>query len=90
MVSPFLFPLFYITFTAYTLPRIMRRTGKYYRLNIVAALVVVADNILLSFWNDRTSSFEYYFDLVPLGGGYAAFLTTSLIVSPMFPHIHDG
>jgi hypothetical protein len=58
----------------------MRRTGKYRRLTLVSVATMIVGNILLATWGDHTSSFEYYVDVIPLGAGYAAFLTTSLIV----------
>lgn len=57
----------------------IRRTGKYYRLTLFSASAVVIGSLLLIGWNENTSAFEYYADIVPMSTGYTSFLTTSLI-----------
>lgn len=59
----------------------MRKTGKLYGLTLVSALLTVAAAILVVFWNDNSSSFHLWFDIVPQGLGMASVITTTLIVS---------
>ncbi|KAF8803697.1 vacuolar amino acid permease [Phlegmacium glaucopus] len=57
----------------------MRRTGKLYVLTLVSSSMALSTSVLASFWNDNTSSFHLWIDLIPHGFGVASFITTTLI-----------
>lgn len=60
----------------------MRHTGKYYRLTVVNSIVLVIANVLVATWDQkRTSPLRFWIDLIPNGFSYGAILTTTLIVS---------
>ena len=51
-------------------------------LTVVAALLMLCANLLISFWDEKhTSTFDLWFDIVPMGLGTSAIVTTTLIVS---------
>ncbi|KZT12978.1 vacuolar amino acid permease [Laetiporus sulphureus 93-53] len=58
---------------------VMRRTGKLYNLTIISGLLTVVATTLVVFWNDKTSAFHLWFDIVPQGLGMASVITTTLI-----------
>lgn len=58
----------------------MRRTGKLYKLTLVSAGLSVFANILVATWNENTSLFNLWFDIVPQGFGMASLITSTLIV----------
>jgi len=57
----------------------MRRTGKLYTLTLVAAASSISANLLVIFWNENTSPWHLWLDIVPQGFGMASFITTTLI-----------
>ncbi|KAJ7047535.1 vacuolar amino acid permease [Mycena alexandri] len=57
----------------------MRRTGKLYTLTLVAAASSISANVLVIFWNENTSPWHLWLDIVPQGFGMASFITTTLI-----------
>lgn len=61
--------------------RMMRRTGKLYFLTICTAAAATTATISICFWNERTSTWHLWFDIVPQGFGMASLITTTLIVS---------
>ncbi|KAJ7904358.1 major facilitator superfamily domain-containing protein [Mycena olivaceomarginata] len=58
----------------------MRRTGKLYTLTLAAAASSICANVLVIFWNENTSQWHLWLDIVPQGFGMASFITTTLIV----------
>lgn len=62
----------------------MRRTGKLYGLTLVSAILCVAAAVLVVMWNENSSAFHLWFDIVPQGLGMASVITTTLIVRPHF------
>jgi hypothetical protein len=60
--------------------RMMRRTGKLYTLTLVAAASSISANVLVIFWNENTSAWHEWLDIVPQGVGMASFITSTLIV----------
>ncbi|KAI0939480.1 hypothetical protein AcV5_000887 [Taiwanofungus camphoratus] len=58
---------------------VMRRTGKLYGLTLISCVLTVVAAILLVFWNNNTSTFHLWFDIVPQGFGMASVITTTLI-----------
>ncbi|EIN10661.1 vacuolar amino acid permease [Punctularia strigosozonata HHB-11173 SS5] len=58
---------------------LMRRTGKLYTLTLASAGLSVAANVLVVFWNDDTSAFHLWYDIVPQGFGMASLITSTLI-----------
>jgi hypothetical protein len=58
---------------------IMRRTGKLYTLTVISAFLSLLANVLTSLWNDDTSEFHLWFDIVPQAFGMASLITTTLI-----------
>ena len=58
----------------------MRRTGKLYTLTLISASLAILASVLASCWNDNTSAFHLWVDLIPQGLGVASFITTTLIV----------
>ncbi|KAF7352928.1 Multidrug resistance protein fnx1 [Mycena venus] len=57
----------------------MRRTGKLYTLTLAAAASSISANLLVIFWNEKTSVWHLWLDIVPQGFGMASFITTTLI-----------
>ncbi|KAF9221873.1 vacuolar amino acid permease [Gyrodon lividus] len=57
----------------------MRRTGKLYNLTLASAALCVVASILVASWNDNTSNFHLWFDIVPQGFGMASLITSTLI-----------
>ncbi|KAH9951778.1 vacuolar amino acid permease [Amylocystis lapponica] len=58
---------------------VMRRTGKLYNLTLISCLLTVVASTLIIFWNDKSSTFHLWFDIVPQGFGMASVITTTLI-----------
>jgi len=58
---------------------VMRRTGKLYTLTLVSCFMTVIAASMLVFWNEDTSWFHLWFDIVPQGLGMASVITTTLI-----------
>ena len=73
--------LTYYTGSLIQIYRLMRRTGKLYTLTLASAGLSVLANILVATWNDRTSTFHLWYDIVPQGFGMASLITSTLIVS---------
>jgi len=63
--------------------RIMRRTGKLYTLTLASSLLAVFASVLASRWNENSSMFHLWIDLIPSGFGMAGFITSTLIVSSL-------
>src|ERR1700753_2102721 len=61
--------------------RIMRLTGKYWLLIIIAGLSAVVSTTLMSFWGANTSSYHLWLDILPWGLAVAAGGNGKLIVS---------
>ncbi|KAG6833744.1 hypothetical protein H0H87_001176 [Tephrocybe sp. NHM501043] len=57
----------------------MRRTGKLYGLTLASSGLTVLASILIVLWNENSSPFHLYLDLVPQGFGMASFITSTLI-----------
>ncbi|KAH7887923.1 vacuolar amino acid permease [Phlebopus sp. FC_14] len=57
----------------------MRRTGKLYNLTLASAALTVLASVLVALWNDETSTFHLWFDIVPQGLGMASLITSTLI-----------
>ncbi|KAJ7179289.1 major facilitator superfamily domain-containing protein [Mycena filopes] len=57
----------------------MRRTGKLYTLTLAAAVSSISANVLVIFWNENTSPWHLWLDIVPQGFGMASFITSTLI-----------
>lgn len=71
--------------------RMMRRTGKLYKLTLISVSFGIVASVSVSRWNFNTSEFHLWLDLVPQGFGIASTITTTLIVSPScFPVIPVG
>lgn len=60
--------------------RVMRKTGKLYGLTLVSAVMTVAAAVLVVMWNEDSSAFHLWLDIVPQGLGMASVITTTLIV----------
>lgn len=59
----------------------MRRTGKLYGLTLISSIMTVIAAIFVCLWNEDSSSFHLWLDIVPQGFGMASVITTTLIVS---------
>ncbi|KAJ8595338.1 vacuolar amino acid permease [Rhizopogon salebrosus TDB-379] len=57
----------------------MRRTGKLYRLTLASTALTIFASILVTLWNDNTSKYHLWLDIVPQGFGMASLITTTLI-----------
>lgn len=57
----------------------MRRTGKLYGLTLISSMLTIIASILASLWNEQSSAFHLWVDLIPQGFGMASFITTTLI-----------
>ncbi|KAH9963165.1 MFS general substrate transporter [Russula dissimulans] len=58
---------------------VMRRTGKLYTLTLLSALCPICASIMVSMWNDNSSKWHLWGDLIPQGFGIASVITTTLI-----------
>jgi len=58
---------------------VMRKTGKLYGLTLISCLLTVVAASLVATWNENTSSFHLWVDVVPQGLGMASVITTTLI-----------
>jgi hypothetical protein len=58
----------------------MRHTGKYWYVTMGATVLSVASTTRIAFWDNHTSNFELWFDIVPIGLGIGAIVTSTLIV----------
>ncbi|KAF6762869.1 vacuolar amino acid permease [Ephemerocybe angulata] len=58
---------------------LMRRTGKLYRLTLIASFMSIFASLLASTWNSSTPSFRLWADLLFQGFGMASFITSTLI-----------
>jgi hypothetical protein len=58
----------------------MRKTGKLYTLTLTSSFLSLLASILVAFWNENSSAFHLWVDLVPQGFGMASFITSTLIV----------
>ena len=65
----------------------MRRTGKLYGLTLVSVIMTVGAAGLVVMWNENSSWFHLWLDIVPQGLGMASVITTTLIVGLIEPHI---
>ncbi|KAG0705491.1 vacuolar amino acid permease [Suillus ampliporus] len=59
--------------------RMMRRTGKLYHLTLASAGLAIIASILVALWNDNTSQYHLWLDIVPQGFGMASLITSTLI-----------
>ncbi|KAJ4472311.1 vacuolar amino acid permease [Lentinula aciculospora] len=57
----------------------MRRTGKLYRLTLCSGLMCIFASVSIIFWNEHTSPYHLWIDIVPQGFGMASLITTTLI-----------
>ncbi|KIK08399.1 hypothetical protein K443DRAFT_1497 [Laccaria amethystina LaAM-08-1] len=57
----------------------MRRTGKLYGLTLISSMLTIIASILASLWDEKSSAFHLWVDLIPHGFGMASFITTTLI-----------
>lgn len=57
----------------------MRRTGKLYYLTLASVGLTIIASISLALWNDNTSQYHLWLDIIPQGFGMASLITTTLI-----------
>ncbi|KAG1791362.1 vacuolar amino acid permease [Suillus plorans] len=57
----------------------MRRTGKLYHLTLASVGLTVIASICLALWDDNTSQYHLWLDVLPQGFGMASLITTTLI-----------
>lgn len=60
--------------------RVMRRTGKLYGLTLLSAMCTLYAGTMVAMWNDNSSQWHIWTDLIPQGFGMASVITTTLIV----------
>lgn len=58
---------------------VMRRTGKLYGLTLLSAMCTLYAGTMVAMWNDNSSQFHLWCDLIPQGFGMASVITTTLI-----------
>ncbi|KAI0003006.1 vacuolar amino acid permease [Russula compacta] len=58
---------------------VMRRTGKLYTLTLLSALCTLYASTMVAMWNDNSSKWHLWSDLIPQGFGMASLVTTTLI-----------
>ncbi|KAK0468038.1 vacuolar amino acid permease [Desarmillaria tabescens] len=58
---------------------VMRRTGKLYTLTLASSALTIVASVLVLFWNDSSSTFHLWLDIVPQGFGMASLITSTLI-----------
>ncbi|KZO93226.1 MFS general substrate transporter [Calocera viscosa TUFC12733] len=57
----------------------MRRSGKYWLLNLFGAFLPIVSSTLFATWSARTSDFHLWFDITPSGFGHSSLITSTLI-----------
>jgi len=57
----------------------MRRTGKLYTLTLVSAALAVCSSVQIVMWNEKSSQWHLWVDIVPQGFGMASLITSTLI-----------
>ncbi|KAG1874610.1 vacuolar amino acid permease [Suillus subalutaceus] len=57
----------------------MRRTGKLYYLTLASVGSTIIASICLALWDDNTSQYHLWLDIIPQGFGMASLITTTLI-----------
>ncbi|KAJ7128428.1 major facilitator superfamily domain-containing protein [Mycena epipterygia] len=57
----------------------MRKTSRYWKLQALAGLCIVAANFILASWNSDTPEWVLYTTLMPSGFGFVTTLTTTLL-----------
>jgi hypothetical protein len=65
----------------------MRRTGKLYGLTLLSAMCSLYASIMVAMWNENSSQWHLWSDLIPQGFGMASVITTTLIVGRL-PGLH--
>ena len=60
----------------------MRKTGKLYGLTLVSCALGILATTLVACWDENSSQFHLWADVVPQGLGMASVITTTLIVGP--------
>ncbi|KAG6890904.1 hypothetical protein C0995_000861 [Termitomyces sp. Mi166 len=73
-------PLIAISFGSVLAGWIMRRTGKLYSLTLASCGLTILASALVVMWDEKSSTWHLYLDLVPQGFGMASFITSTLIV----------
>jgi len=58
---------------------IMRRTGRLYTLTLLSAMCPLYASTMVMMWNDNSSNWHLWCDLIPQGFGMASVITTTLI-----------
>jgi MFS family permease len=58
---------------------VMRRTGKLYGLTLLSAMGALYASTMVAMWNDNSSKWHLWTDLIPQGFGMASVITTTLI-----------
>ncbi|KAF5388036.1 hypothetical protein D9615_000232 [Tricholomella constricta] len=58
---------------------IMRKTGKLYGLTLASSFLTIIASVLITLWNEDSSVFHLWLDLIPQGFGMASFITSTLI-----------
>lgn len=66
----------------------MRRTGKLYGLTLLSAMGTLYAGTMVAMWNDNSSQWHLWSDLIPQGFGMASVITTTLIVG-ILPSLHS-
>ncbi len=61
----------------------MRRTGKLYGLTLLSAMCTLYASSMVAMWNDNSSQWHLWSDLIPQGFGMASVITTTLIVGTL-------
>lgn len=47
----------------------MRSTGKYYKMALASAVLIVGSALLMARWDEHTSEWELWVDIIPSGFG---------------------
>jgi len=58
---------------------LMRRTGRYFYLNLFGAFLTIISSAMFAAWSSQTSDFHLWFDIIPSGFGNSSLLTSMLI-----------
>jgi len=58
---------------------LIRRTGKFFKITLVSAMFAVLASILVALWNDKTSAFDLWLDIMPQGFSTGIFMNSTVI-----------
>jgi len=59
--------------------RLIRRTGKFFKITLVSAALAILASILVALWDDKTSVLDLWLDIAPQGFSIGSFANSTVI-----------